>query len=78
MSIEYRPRPYTGNAVIFISLGRALDPQQREAWEKYIRGHIQYEHLAGAESQILRLPYARDLAAHLLRKVKGYTHDMPE
>ena len=38
MAIEYRPRAYDGSAVILIPSSKTLELQQREAWEKYIRG----------------------------------------
>jgi amino acid adenylation domain-containing protein len=67
MSIKYRPRPYNGNAIILMPANKTLSSQEREAWEKYIQGNIQFEYLAGAGSNVLRLPFVRDLAAHLLK-----------
>ena len=38
MMIEYRPQPYDGSAVVLIPANKTLELQQREAWEKFIRG----------------------------------------
>ena len=70
MSIEYRPRPYDGDAVILIPADRALDSQQHGAWGRYIQGNIQFDYLAGAGNELLRLPFVRDLAGQLLKKIQ--------
>jgi len=70
MSIGYRPRPYNGNAIVLIPANKTLKSQQSEVWERYIQGNIQYKYLAGTGSKLLRQPFVRDLAAHLLKWTK--------
>ena len=70
MSIEYRSIPYDGDAVILMPEGKVLELQHCRAWERYIRGNIQYDTLAGAAHELLRRPYVRDVAGHLLKRIQ--------
>lgn len=70
MQSGYRPRPYGGDALILLSRDNLLDAGRHEAWKTYISGNLEFESLVGSATELLREPYARDLAAHLLARIE--------
>jgi amino acid adenylation domain-containing protein len=69
MAVDYRPEFYEGPAVVLIPRDKALTPPERQAWERFIRGGIEFEQLAGSTHDLLRQPCVRDLAARLLGRL---------
>lgn len=74
MSIEYRWTPYNGDAVILMPANKTLGSQQCRAWERYIQGNIRYDYLAGAANELLRQPFVRDVAGHLLKRIQRFSN----
>ena len=66
MAFDYRPEFYDGSAVVLVPRDKPLTPPERQVWERFIRGGIEFEQLAGATHDLLRQPSVRDLAARLL------------
>lgn len=70
MQSDYRPLSYGGDVLILLSRDNFLDADRHEAWKTYISGNLEIASLVGAASDLLREPYARDLAAHLLMRIE--------
>lgn len=66
MARRYRPAPFAGDAVVLVPRGEPCDDATRRAWQAFIRGQVRFEDLAGDSTDVLRLPWVRDLAARML------------
>jgi len=69
MQLDYRPRPYDGDACILMPCDHSLELCQHHAWNSYIKGKLEFEILVGNATELLRDPYTRDLAARIIARV---------
>ena len=69
VAVNYRPESYDGPAVVLIPRDKLLTPRERQAWQRFIRGNLEFKQLAGSTRDLLRQPCVRDLAACLLERM---------
>ncbi|MDP2305404.1 MAG: AMP-binding protein [Pseudomonadota bacterium] len=69
MSLGYRPEPYAGAATVFLTAGAPLDEASRQAWTQLILGRLEFVPLAGDARDVMRPPYARDVAVCILARL---------
>jgi thioesterase domain-containing protein len=77
IQLDYRPRPYDGDAYLLIPADKLPEPHHYKVWESIIEGRIEFETLVGTASELMREPFTRDLAACLLGHINQLSVSEP-
>ncbi len=68
----HRPKPYAGNAVVYVGESNVTDTDQ-ERWQRVLRGSWALAVVPGDHHTVLREPFVQGLAADLRERIRGAT-----